>query len=151
MRLYFKKILIIILTSFLLITSLQTVCFSTDNTGSDGAGDGTGGGATGGTGGFDLTAFDSGSETPETVKNLVNQSTGTAIDIVRTVSVSIAVVVLLVIAMKYMISSAGDRADIKKHAVAYVIGTFVLFAATQIILALVEISNTIKPAEAGGK
>ena len=55
----------------------------------------------------------------------------------------IAVVVLLVIAMRYMISSAGDRADIKKHAVAYVIGTFVLFAATQIILALVDIAGQL--------
>ena len=43
--------------------------------------------------------------------------------------------------MKYMISAPGDRADIKKHAVAYVIGTFILFSAMQIIALLVNISN----------
>ena len=41
-----------------------------------------------------------------------------------------------------MISSPGDRADIKKHAVAYVIGAFVLFGVTGILGVLVDLSNT---------
>lgn len=117
---------IIILISILFISIFYNICFAEEK------------------GEFNLSAFENSSDaTPDSVKNLVKNSTGTAIAIARTVSVAIAVVVLLVIAMRYMISSAGDRADIKKHAVAYVIGTFVLFAATQIIIALVDIAGKL--------
>lgn len=135
MKFMVKKIrnfIVIILISMLLISVLNNICFAE------------------GSGEFNLEAFEGTSEsTPASVKNLVKNTTGTAIAIARTVSVAIAVVVLLVIAMRYMISSAGDRADIKKHAVAYVIGTFVLFAATQIIIALVDIAGKIG-GETGG-
>ncbi len=128
MKFMMKKIricIIITLISILFISIFYNICFAE------------------GSGEFDLSAFEESSDTPSSVKNLVEDTTGTAIAIARTVSVAIAVVVLLVIAMRYMISSAGDRADIKKHAVAYVIGTFVLFAATQIILALVDIAGQL--------
>lgn len=75
------------------------------------------------------------------VDDLVNNSAETVVAVLRVVSVAIAIVVLLVIAMKYMISAPGDRADIKKHAVAYVVGTFILFGATQIIALLIDIAN----------
>lgn len=120
-----RSCIIIILISILFISIFYNICFAEGN------------------GEFNLSAFEQPSGTPSSVKNLVEDTTGTAIAIARTVSVAIAVVVLLVIAMRYMISSAGDRADIKKHAVAYVIGTFVLFAATQIILALVDIAGQL--------
>lgn len=75
------------------------------------------------------------------VDDLVNDTAETVVAVLRVISVAIAIVVLLVIAMKYMISAPGDRADIKKHAVAYVIGTFILFAATQIIAILIDIAD----------
>lgn len=52
--------------------------------------------------------------------------------IIRLVGVFIAVSILLVIATKYMIASAGDRADIKKYAVTYIIGAVILFATSGI-------------------
>jgi hypothetical protein len=79
-------------------------------------------------------------KTPENVKKLVNNTSGTAISVLRIASVTIAVVMLLVIAMRYMVSSASDRADIKKHAVAYVIGAFILFGVTAILGMLVDLS-----------
>lgn len=82
-----------------------------------------------------------GKEVETDVNGLVDDAAGTVVAVLRVASVTIAIIVLLVIAMKYMISSAGDRADIKKHAVAYVIGTFILFSATQIIALLIEIAN----------
>ena len=53
--------------------------------------------------------------------------------IVRTAGVAIAVVILLVIGTKYMIASAGDRADIKKYAIKYIIGAVILFGASGIL------------------
>lgn len=77
--------------------------------------------------------FDNTGVNDENVNNLVNNTAVTIISIARIVGVTIAIVMLLVVAMKYMTSSAGDRADIKKHAVAYVVGAIVLFGAVGIL------------------
>lgn len=52
--------------------------------------------------------------------------------IIRIVGVFIAVAILMIIACKYIIASAGDRADIKKYAISYIIGAIILFATSGI-------------------
>ena len=52
--------------------------------------------------------------------------------IIRMVGTFVAVAILMVIACKYMIASAGDRADIKKYAMSYIIGALILFATSGI-------------------
>ena len=52
--------------------------------------------------------------------------------VVRTIGAAVAVIILIVIACKYIIASAGDRADIKKYAINYIIGALVLFGASGI-------------------
>jgi signal peptidase I len=47
--------------------------------------------------------------------------------------IGIALIVLTVIGIKYMVSSAGDRADIKKNAIPYLIGAVVMLSAAGII------------------
>jgi type IV secretory pathway VirB2 component (pilin) len=54
------------------------------------------------------------------------------LNIIRTAGASSAVTILIVIACKYIIASAGDRADIKKYAVNYIIGALILFGAAGI-------------------
>lgn len=54
------------------------------------------------------------------------------LNIIKLVGVFIAVAILMIIACKYMIASAGDRADIKKYAVTYIIGAIILFATSGI-------------------
>lgn len=61
---------------------------------------------------------------------------------IKVASAGIAVVIIIVIACKYMLASAGDRADIKKHAIAYVVGAIILFGVTGILGILVDISNS---------
>lgn len=78
------------------------------------------------------------------VTGKVDKVIATVITLTRTITVAIAMVILLVIGMKYMIASPGDRADIKKHAVAYVIGAFILFGASGILTILLEFSKEIK-------
>ena len=58
---------------------------------------------------------------------------GAVLTIVRISGVTTAVVILMVIGAKYIIASAGDRADIKKYAVRYVIGALILFSASGLI------------------
>ena len=57
----------------------------------------------------------------------------TIIVAVKIIAVAIAIIMLLVVAIKYMSSAPGDKAEIKKHAVVYVVGAFILFAVTGIL------------------
>ena len=83
---------------------------------------------------FDLNAFDKASdEGSKKANNMVNNAAANVIGIARIICVAIAIVMLLVIAMKYMISAPGDRADIKKHAVHYIISAVILFGATGVL------------------
>lgn len=99
---------------------------------------------------FEGTISNFESDTPVNgVTSVVNDIGGTVLSIIRIVSVTIALVMLLVIAMKYMLASPGDRADIKKHAVAYIVGAFILFGVTGIISILVDLASQIKPEATG--
>ena len=53
---------------------------------------------------------------------------------------------LLVVAMKYMTAAPGEKADIKKHAVVYVVGAVVLFAVTGILGLINTFSSNITTA-----
>ena len=98
----------------------------------------------GGTSNFNPAEFNSGGVSSK-VTDVVENTSGTIVAALRIISVAVAIVIILVIAMKYMMSSAGDRADIKKHAVAYITGTFILFAAAQIIATLIEVADKLFP------
>ena len=63
----------------------------------------------------------------KSVQNII----GGVLTVVQVVGSGIAVIMLIVLAIKYI--SASDKAEIKKHAVVYVVGAVVLFAATGII------------------
>ncbi len=57
----------------------------------------------------------------------------TIVVVVKIVAVAIAIIMLLVIAIKYMTSAPSDKAEIKKHAVVYIVGAVILFAVTGIL------------------
>ena len=51
----------------------------------------------------------------------------------QVIGIAIAVIMLIVLAIKYISAAPGDKAEIKKHAVVYIVGAVVLFAASGII------------------
>lgn len=81
-----------------------------------------------------------GDETAGKVNNIVT----TVITIARVVGVAVAIVMLLVVAMKYMTAAPGEKADIKKSAVVYVVGAVVLFAVTGILGIINSFASNIK-------
>lgn len=81
-----------------------------------------------------------GDETAGKVNNIVT----TVITIARVVGVAVAIVMLLVVAMKYMTAAPGEKADIKKSAVVYVVGAIVLFAVTGILGIINSFASNIK-------
>ncbi|MCR5185690.1 MAG: pilin [Clostridia bacterium] len=63
----------------------------------------------------------------------IKTTSQSVITIAQVIGVGIAVIMLVVLAMKYMISAPNERAEIKKHAVIYIIGAVVLFASVGIL------------------
>lgn len=53
--------------------------------------------------------------------------------VVQTVGVVVAVVILLVLGVKYMMGSAEEKADYKKSMIPYIVGAVLIFAATTIV------------------
>ena len=66
--------------------------------------------------------------------------------ITQVIGIAVAVIMLIVLAIKYISAAPGDKAEIKKHAVVYIVGAVVLFAASG-ILGLIKnfASENIKP------
>ena len=75
--------------------------------------------------------------------NSVQNVVGSIIVIVRIIAVGVAVIMLVVLAMKYMMSAPNDRAEIKKHAVVYVVGAIVLFASGGILSIIQKFASSI--------
>ena len=76
--------------------------------------------------------------------NTATNVVATVISSIRIIGVCFAVVMLLTVAMEYMSAAPGDKADIKKSAVAYVVGAIVLFAVTGILTIIEQFAVVIK-------
>ena len=66
----------------------------------------------------------------------------TIVAIVRTIGIIAAVVILMIVGIKYMKGSAEEKAEYKKTMPAYLIGAILLFAATQVIAWIIEVSGS---------
>lgn len=119
-----KKIMIIALIMFLVI-ALVTVVNAEGN-------------------GSLVSSSFKGNPTPEGSAAIIN-IIAAVLGVVRTAGAAVAIIMLMTIAAKYIMASAGDRADIKKYAVNYVIGAIILFGTTG-ILGVVQnfVNNSVK-------
>ena len=90
----------------------------------------------------DVAQFDNKGNTglDESATNIL----GAIISVVQIIGTGVAIIMLLVLAMKYMIAAPGDRADIKKHAVVYVVGAVILFGASGILGIIKNFTQNIK-------
>lgn len=68
---------------------------------------------------------------------------GNIAEIIRNVGIVLAVVILMVLGIKYMVGSAEEKADYKKSMIPYLIGAVVLFGAAGIAQAVVSLSGNI--------
>ena len=74
----------------------------------------------------------------------INRIIGSVLTIVQVVGCGVAVIMLIVLAIKYISAAPGDKADIKKHAVVYVVGAVVLFAASGILQIVKNFADNVK-------
>lgn len=68
------------------------------------------------------------------------------VDIITTIGIIVAVVVLLVLGIKYMMGSAAEKAEYKKTMIPYLIGAVLIFGAAAIARAVIAMSETIASA-----
>ncbi len=65
------------------------------------------------------------------------------IAVVRVVGVIVAVVILLVLGIKYMMGSAEEKADYKKSMIPYIVGAILIFASTTIVGVVYDMANAL--------
>ena len=82
----------------------------------------------------------SGASDLDTSDNSITRGLNIALSLVRYVGSGVSVIVVLLLGIKYMISSIEDKVEIKKRAVPIVIGCIILFATTNL---LVIINNIV--------
>ncbi len=121
-----KKIVGIMILVVMLILVMPTTIFA----------NGTGGIDAAGLAG-ELTGTASGVQ--EDVKNIGNQLVG----IITTVGVVVAVIVLLVLGIKYMMGSASEKAEYKKTMIPYLVGAVLIFGASAITKVVVGLASSI--------
>ena len=79
-------------------------------------------------------------ETVGTLKNFF----GAIRNVFQIVSMAIAIAMLTILAVKYIIASAEERAEIKKHALVYVLGAILIFATNGVISIIQSFSSNIQ-------
>lgn len=65
------------------------------------------------------------------------------VNILATIGVVVAVIVLLVIGIKYMMGSASEKAEYKKTMIPYLVGAVLIFGASAIAKVVVSMAQTI--------
>ncbi len=93
-----------------------------------------------------LTALDSvvaDANSGGSIDDSMTNAIGAIITITRIIAVGVAIIMLLVLAMKYMSAAPGDKAEIKKSAVIYVVGAIVLFAVGGILTIIQNFAGVI--------
>ena len=64
--------------------------------------------------------------------------------IVQTAGVVIAVIVLMVLGIKYMMGSAEEKAEYKKTMIPYVVGAVLVFAGTSLVKVIYSLATAVK-------
>lgn len=75
---------------------------------------------------------------------------GKIIGVVRTVGVLVAVVILLILGIKYMMGSAEEKADYKKSMIPYIVGAILVFAASTIAGIVYDMAIALNTGDAAG-
>lgn len=92
----------------------------------------------------DATSFEGFINQTTVVTNDVGSALSSVLLIIQVIGISVAVIMLIALAIKYMVSSVSDRAEIKKHAVVYVVGALLLFGASGIVEIIKTFSKNIR-------
>jgi hypothetical protein len=121
MNIYVKKIAKVLIIFIILISTIYTIS-NADNFGTDFS--------------ADTSKLGKG-------KDLLETGGATVVSFIRVLGAGISIIIILVLAMKYMMAAPGDRADVKRSMIPFVIGAFIFFGASQILSLLYTLSKQV--------
>ena len=75
--------------------------------------------------------------------NKITTMGGQIASVISTVGVVVAVVVLLILGIKYMMGSASEKAEYKKTMIPYLVGAVLVFAASAITKVVISMATTL--------
>lgn len=61
----------------------------------------------------------------------IDQIRGNVIAVIQVIGVSVALVMLVAVAIKYLTAAPNEKADVKKHAIPYVVGAIFIFGSVR--------------------
>ncbi len=115
------KIMAVLLMAALIVTAASSVVFARE---------------------INIQSFDQYSDTSGAAGS-TSRIIGALINIIQIIGTGVAIIMLVALAIKYISAAPGDKAEIKKHAVVYVVGAIVLFAASGILEIIQRFSSNI--------
>lgn len=68
---------------------------------------------------------------------------GKLMGVIQTAGVVIAVIILMVLGIKYMMGSAGEKAEYKKTMIPYLVGAILIFAASTIANVVYQFATSL--------
>lgn len=83
-----------------------------------------------------------GNGTTVQTKDLTNVGNN-IVAIIQVVGIVIAVIILLIIGIKYMIGSASEKAEYKKTMIPYIVGALLIFAGTSLVRVIYSLSSSV--------
>ena len=92
---------------------------------------------------FDTTMFD-GKGDQSGAKDSATNIIGAIINIVQVIGMGVAIIMLIVMAIKYISAAPSEKAEIKKGVTIYVVGAIVLFAVTGILGLINQFATAVK-------
>ena len=80
---------------------------------------------------FSIDDFENGSAGK--AETITTSALENVLAVTKVVTAGIALIMLTILAMKYMLSAPGERAEIKKHAVVYIVGAVIMLASSGLL------------------
>ena len=65
------------------------------------------------------------------------------VTIINVVGIVVAVIILLIIGIKYMMGSASEKAEYKKTMIPYIVGAVLIFAGTSLVRVIYSLANSV--------
>lgn len=94
---------------------------------------------------FALSAGDiTGTATDVDTQNSIGKVGNYIATIIRNIGIVLAVILLMILGIKYMVGSAEEKADYKKTMIPYLVGVICLFGASAIAQVVITMGSSIK-------
>lgn len=81
------------------------------------------------------------SKVPDGAEGKINTLAGNIIGVLTTVGIAVAVIILLILGIKYMMGSASEKAEYKKTMIPYLVGAVLIFGASGIAKIVISMTS----------